>query len=80
MGEGDVGTSAKLPLPEELLYCGEVRQEELVVPLVFDCCLEWRISPLAGGRTGSTHSLTSDLKLGTEVESLELGSLSSRSA
>ena len=47
VGEGDAATSAKLPLPEELLYWGEVevelgsvvRQEELV-PLVLDCCLQ----------------------------------------
>ena len=88
--------SAKLPLPEELLYWGDVvmeagevvRQDELV-PLVLDCCRQWEISPRAGGRgrVGSLHSEITEQALGSglgreafSVESLELCSLSSRSA
>ena len=98
VGDGEAATSAKLPLPEELLYWGEVvmeagevvRQEELV-PLVLDCCRQWDTSPRAGGRgrlgrLGSLHSEITELALVSglgrlfSVESLELGSLSSRSA
>ena len=95
VGEGEAATSAKLPLPEELLYCGEVvmeagdvvRQDELV-PLVLDCWRQWEISPRAGGRgrVGSRHSEITELAAGSglgrdfSVESLELCSLSSRSA
>ena len=70
------------------MEAGEVVRQEELVPLVLDCCRQCEISPLAGGSgsTGSLHSELTELAFGSglgrvfSVESLELGSLSSRSA
>ena len=70
------------------MEAGEVVRQDELVPLVLDCCRQWEISPRAGGRgrLGSLHSEITELALGSglgrvfSVESLELCSLSSRSA
>ena len=71
------------------MEAGEVVRQDELVPLVLDCCRQWKISPRAGGgrgRVGSLHSEITELALGSglgrafSVESLELFSLSSRSA
>ena len=73
------------------MEAGEVVRQDELVPLVFDCCRQCETSPRAGGRggrgrVGSLHSelrelvLVSGLGRVFPVESLELGSLSSKSA